>query len=65
MYYLETAQDKHDRLGFAIFVAAALHATLILGLGFEASRGQDYSHQIEVTLATRPDQAPEAVASRK
>src|SRR3546814_359917 len=35
-----------DRLGFTIFLAAALHSALILGLGFTLS----YPHQIRKTL---------------
>lgn len=60
MYYPETQHITHDRLGFAVFLAAALHLTLILGLGFEADQARHYSRQLKVTLATRPSStAPE------
>jgi len=38
----------------AIFLAAALHLTLILGLSFDAAKAPDYAPQLEITLATRP-----------
>lgn len=50
---LERQPDGHERLQFAVFLAAALHLTLILGLTFEASEAASYTPQLEVTLATR------------
>ncbi|MFK7912388.1 MAG: energy transducer TonB [Pseudomonadales bacterium] len=45
-----------DRLGFTLFVAASLHAALILGVSFTESLGSERSPTIEVTLATHNDQ---------
>ncbi|WP_413042975.1 energy transducer TonB [Pseudomonas sp. YJ42] len=41
-----------DRLGFTIFLAAALHAALILGLGFSLSEPKQISKSLEITLST-------------
>jgi protein TonB len=41
-----------DRLGFTIFLAAALHAALILGLGFSLSEPKQISKTLEITLST-------------
>ncbi len=51
---------QNDQLGFFFFLALALHAILILGLGF-AGEGDTYSApQLTVTLAQyRQQQAPE------
>jgi len=54
--------DSHERLQFALFLAAALHITFILGLSFEAGPAPRYTPQLEITLATRatteaPDKA--------
>jgi len=64
MSYGEVQQSSggHERLELAIFLAAALHLTLILGLGFDATKTPDYAPQLEITLATRannitPDKA--------
>ena len=49
-----------DRLGFTLFLAASLHAALILGVGFSASMDIQQSPTIEVTLAQYSDlEAPE------
>ncbi len=49
-----------DRLGFTLFLALVLHATLILGIGFDLYRETNRSPIIEVTLAQSPDkQQPE------
>lgn len=45
-----------DRLGFTLFVAASLHAALILGVSFTESLSSQRSPTIEVTLATHNDQ---------
>lgn len=47
-----------DRLSFTLFLAAALHAAIILGVGFSASLAQEQSSTIEVTLSQYSD--PEA-----
>ncbi|EWC42160.1 TonB family protein [Pseudomonas stutzeri] len=41
-----------DRLGFTLFLAAALHLALILGLGFTLSEPKQISKTLEITLAT-------------
>ena len=49
-----------DRLSFTLFLAAALHAAIILGVGFTASLSMQQSPTIEVTLAQYSDpDAPE------
>lgn len=41
-----------DRLGFTLFLAAVLHAALILGLGFTLSEPNSISKTLEITLST-------------
>ncbi|WPC04875.1 energy transducer TonB [Pseudomonas benzenivorans] len=41
-----------DRLGFTLFLATALHAALILGLGFSLAEPNQISKTLEVTLST-------------
>ena len=54
------AITPRDRLSFTLFLAAALHAALILGVGFSASVDMDSSPTIEITLAQFNDpEAPE------
>ncbi|MEZ5594974.1 MAG: TonB family protein [Pseudomonadales bacterium] len=49
-----------DRLGFTLFLAASLHAALILGIGFSSDLNLERTPSIEVTLAlTRDDTAPD------
>ncbi|MFT6365925.1 MAG: protein TonB [Bacteroidia bacterium] len=57
MYQHETEDVRNDRMVFAIFVAAALHLFLILGMTFEAVQKKSYGKQLNVTLATRPSTA--------
>lgn len=45
------AITPRDRLSFTLFLAAALHAALILGVGFSSSVDLDSSPTIEITLA--------------
>ena len=60
MHYIGIEQASNDRLGFAIFIAAALHAILILGLTFSPPDNDYYAPQIEVTLAQNSlSEAPE------
>lgn len=54
MYYQETEDVRNDRMGFAVFLAAAVHLLLIFGLTFEANQARHYDKQIKVTLATQP-----------
>lgn len=51
-----------DRLGFTLFMAASLHAALILGVSFSDRLAHEKSPTIDVTLATHNDQVenPEA-----
>jgi len=54
------AVSASDRLGFALFLAIALHAAGILGIGFSLSDKQPPAQTIEVTLAHyQSEQAPE------
>lgn len=41
-----------DRLGFTLFLAAAIHSALILGLGFTFAEPSQVSKSLEVTLST-------------
>ena len=41
-----------DRLGFTLFLAAVLHAALILGLGFTLAEPSSISQTVEITLST-------------
>lgn len=41
-----------DRLGFTLFIAAVLHAALILGLGFTLAEPDSLSKTLEITLST-------------
>ena len=41
-----------DRLGFTLFLAAVLHAALILGLGFTLVEPNQLSKTLEITLST-------------
>ncbi len=54
------AITPRDRLSFTLFLAAALHAALILGVGFSAGVNVESSPTIEITLAQFNDlEAPE------
>ncbi len=44
-----------DRLGFTLFLAASLHAAVILGVGFTTDANLRSSPTIEVTLALSND----------
>ncbi len=49
-----------DRLGFTLFLAASLHAAIILGVGFASQDAGPPAPTIEVTLAQHADrEAPE------
>ncbi len=48
-----------DRLGFTLFLAAALHVALILGIGFGLESPPDISKTLEITLSTfKSDEKP-------
>ncbi|MCW8886084.1 MAG: energy transducer TonB, partial [Motiliproteus sp.] len=49
-----------DRLGFTLFVAVAVHAILLLGIGFTEEKAPALAHTLEVTLAQfESEKAPE------
>lgn len=51
---------SRDRLGFALFLAAVLHALVILGVTFDLPTPSELSKTLEITLATQSsEQAPE------
>ena len=51
---------SRDRLGFTLFIAAVLHALLILGITFDLPTPSELTKSLEITLATqRDDEAPE------
>ncbi len=56
------AITPRDRLSFTLFLAAALHAALILGVGFSSSLNVESSPTIEITLAqfNDPDEPEDA-----
>ncbi|TNF81764.1 MAG: energy transducer TonB [Gammaproteobacteria bacterium] len=56
------AITPRDRLSFTLFLAAALHAALILGVGFSSSVNMESSPTIEITLAqfSDPDEPEDA-----
>lgn len=56
------AVTSRDRLSFTLFLAAALHAALILGVGFSSSVNVESSPTIEITLAqfSDPDEPEDA-----
>lgn len=48
-----------DRLGFTLFIAAVLHAAVILGVGFSLADPSQVSKTLEITLSTfKSEQAP-------
>lgn len=54
--------EPRDRLGFTLFLAAVLHALIILGISFELPRPSELSKTLEITLASiaapkKPEQA--------
>ncbi|PLW83520.1 energy transducer TonB [Kineobactrum sediminis] len=46
--------EPGNGIGIAVFLAAALHAILVLGIGFSAGDTPEYTPQLEITLAQRP-----------
>lgn len=44
--------DARDRLTFTLFMAIALHALILLGVGFKMPKPNSVSQTIEITLAT-------------
>jgi len=53
-------QDQPDRFGFSLFLAIAIHALLIFGVGFKLYQQQAPATTLEVTLAQhRIEEAPQ------
>ncbi len=49
-----------DRMGFALFVALAAHAVILLGVGFSEEEAPKISQTLEITLAQfASEEAPE------
>ena len=54
------SQDQPDRFGFSLFLAIAIHALLIFGIGFKLYQQQAPATTLEVTLAQhRIEEAPQ------
>jgi len=53
-FELTDPNDGSDRLGFALFIAIAIHAIVIFGIGFAFIRSSAAPPSLEVTLAQRP-----------
>lgn len=52
--------SANDRLGFTLFLAAILHALVVLGITFDLPKPSELSKTLEITLATQPsDKVPE------
>ncbi|WP_092388149.1 energy transducer TonB [Halopseudomonas salegens] len=49
--------SARDRLGFTLFLAAVLHALVILGITFDLPSPSDVARSLEITLATQPSEA--------
>src|SRR5262249_3187572 len=61
---MDAVITPRDRLSFTVFLAASLHAALILGVGFAWNVQRAHSPTIEVTLAQHDDRvAPDKAAS--
>ncbi len=45
-----------DRLGFTLFLAAVLHALIILGITFDLPSPSELSRTLEITLASQPSE---------
>ena len=53
-FQLTDPNDGNDRLGFALFLAIAIHAIVIFGIGFAFMQRSAAPPSLEVTLAQRP-----------
>lgn len=52
--------QPRDRLGFTLFLAAVVHALIILGITFDMPDPRELARSLEITLATQPaDETPE------
>lgn len=54
-----TDTGSGDRLSFTLFLAAAIHALVILGIGYSVDAGRKLAPTLNITLATHKDQAPD------
>jgi len=54
-----TQTGSGDRLSFTFFLAAALHALVIFGVGISVDKGQMLAPTLNITLATHRDVAPD------
>lgn len=55
-----TGIEPRDRLGFTLFLAAVLHALVILGITFDVPDPRELARSLEITLATQPsEETPE------
>lgn len=54
-YHADPNIHSGDRLCFTVFVALAVHAFLVLGIGFDLYHNASQAPVIEVTLAHNPD----------
>lgn len=56
----QASVTARDRLGFTLFLAAVLHALVILGITFDLPSPGEMSRALEITLATQPaDRVPQ------
>jgi protein TonB len=57
---LRPERFEHDRLGFTLLLALAVHALVILGISFSPEQRSRIASRLEITLAQyRSDKAPE------
>lgn len=49
-----TGIEPRDRLGFTLFLAAVLHALVILGVTFDMPDPRELARSLEITLASQP-----------
>ena len=55
---VQPAIEPRDRLGFTLFLAAVLHALIILGITFNLPSPSELSRTLEITLASQPSEPP-------
>ncbi|WP_297185101.1 energy transducer TonB [uncultured Porticoccus sp.] len=62
-------EHQSDRLGFSIFLAVAIHAMIIFGIGFKLQQQQSPAPTLEVTLAQHHheiiDETPDFIAQQQ
>src|SRR5690606_16883763 len=52
----QPAIEPRDRLGFTLFLAAVLHALIVLGITFDLPDPSKLSRTLEITLASQPSE---------